>query len=187
MNKVLSPAVPEVIRLGQLEIRYLQEAGDGCRMGAFEMRVPPGSNVPPPHSHSANEELVYARRDAALYRGSETRDLKPGDSMATPCGVVHAFSNPHAVVARALVINTPDIGRSTSGSESHHRCGGRRTGSDDGDDAEVRVVGRTSGSATALTAADRCFGRLQSIAPVRSPDRTTAYKPGLVQSVSGFP
>ena len=30
--------------------------------------------------------------------------------MATPCGVVHAFSNPHADVARALVINTPDIG-----------------------------------------------------------------------------
>jgi hypothetical protein len=30
--------------------------------------------------------------------------------MATPCGVVHAFSNPHAAVARALVINTPDIG-----------------------------------------------------------------------------
>ena len=70
MNEVLSPPASEVIRLGQLEIRYLQEAGNGCRMGAFEMRVP----------------------------------------MATPCGVVHAFSNPHAAVARALVINTPDIG-----------------------------------------------------------------------------
>jgi len=42
--------------------------------------------------------------------GSETRDLKPGDSMATPRGVVHAFGNPHAVAARALIINTPDIG-----------------------------------------------------------------------------
>jgi len=30
--------------------------------------------------------------------------------MVTPCGVVHAFSNPHSVTARALVINTPDIG-----------------------------------------------------------------------------
>jgi quercetin dioxygenase-like cupin family protein len=111
MNEVLSRAASEVIRLGQLEIRYLQEAGDGCRMGAFEMRVPPGSNVPPPHSHSANEELVYVLEGTLRYTvGSETRDLKPGDSMATPCGVVHAFSNPHAVVARALVINTPDIG-----------------------------------------------------------------------------
>jgi quercetin dioxygenase-like cupin family protein len=111
MNQVLSPAAPEVIRLGQLEIRYLQEAGDGRQMGAFEMRVPPGSNVPPPHSHSANEELVYVLEGTLRYTvGSETRDLKPGDSMATPCGVVHAFSNPHAGVARALVINTPDIG-----------------------------------------------------------------------------
>jgi mannose-6-phosphate isomerase-like protein (cupin superfamily) len=73
--------------------------------------VPPGSNVPPPHSHSANEELVYVLEGTLRYTvGSETRDLKPGDSMATPCGVVHAFSNPHAVAARALVINTPDIG-----------------------------------------------------------------------------
>ena len=111
MNEVLSPDAPEVIRVGQLEIRYLQEAGNGCRMGAFELRVPPGSNVPPPHSHSANEELVYVLEGTLRYTvGSETRDLKPGDSMATPCGVVHAFSNPHAAVARALVINTPDIG-----------------------------------------------------------------------------
>src|SRR4029079_8943430 len=39
-----------------------------------------------------------------------TRDLGPGDSMGTPRGSVHAFANPHDGVARALVINTPDIG-----------------------------------------------------------------------------
>ena len=111
MNEVHSPAAQEVIRIGQLEIRYLQEAGNGCQMGCFEMRVPPGSNVPPPHSHSANEELVYVIEGTLRYTvGSETRDLQPGDTMTTPRGVVHGFSNPHAVVARALVINTPDIG-----------------------------------------------------------------------------
>jgi quercetin dioxygenase-like cupin family protein len=111
MNEVHSPAAQEVIRVGQLEIRYLQEAGNGCQMGCFEMRVPPGSNVPPPHSHSANEELVYVIEGTLRYTvGSETRDLQPGDTMTTPRGVVHGFSNPHAVVARALVINTPDIG-----------------------------------------------------------------------------
>lgn len=108
MNKSLSP---ELIRLGQIEIRYLQEAGSGCHMGAFEMTVPPGSNVPPPHSHTANEELVYVLEGTLRYTvGSQTRDLQRGDSMATPRGEVHAFSNPHAAVARALVINTPDIG-----------------------------------------------------------------------------
>ena len=111
MNETNSPAAQEVIRVGQLEIRYLQEAGNDCQMGCFELRVPPGSNVPPPHSHSANEELVYVLEGTLRYTvGSETRDLQRGDSMATPRGVVHAFSNPHAVEARALVINTPDIG-----------------------------------------------------------------------------
>ncbi|CAN7750986.1 cupin domain-containing protein [Variovorax sp. LjRoot175] len=111
MNEVHSPAAQEVIRVGQLEIRYLQEAGNGCQMGCFEMRVPPGSNVPPPHSHSANEELVYVIEGTLRYTvGSETRELQPGDTMTTPRGVVHGFSNPHDVVARALVINTPDIG-----------------------------------------------------------------------------
>lgn len=111
MNGARMPATREVIRVGQMEIRYVQAAGNGCDLGCFELRVPPGSNVPPPHSHSLNEELVYVLEGTLRYTvGSETRDLQPGDSMATPRGVVHGFSNPHAVLARALVINTPDIG-----------------------------------------------------------------------------
>jgi quercetin dioxygenase-like cupin family protein len=110
MDGSATPA-PEVIRLGQLEIRYLQHAGRGCDMGMFEMIVPPGSNVPPPHSHPGNEEIVYVLEGTLRYTVSgETRDLRAGDSMSTPRGAVHAFSNPHAVTARALVVNTPDIG-----------------------------------------------------------------------------
>lgn len=111
MIEINMPAAQEVIRVGQMEIRYVQAAGNGCELGCFELRVPPGSNVPPAHSHSRNEELVYVLEGTLRYTvGSETRDLQPGDAMATPRGVVHGFSNPHAVVARALVINTPDIG-----------------------------------------------------------------------------
>jgi mannose-6-phosphate isomerase-like protein (cupin superfamily) len=73
--------------------------------------VPPGSNVPPPHSHPGNEELVYVLEGTLRYTvGSVTRDLRPGESMGTPRGVVHGFSNPHRTAARALVVNTPDIG-----------------------------------------------------------------------------
>ena len=39
---------------------------------------------------------------------SVTRDLKPGDSMVTPRGAVHGFSNPHSEAARALVVLSPD-------------------------------------------------------------------------------
>lgn len=110
MDRNAAP-VSEVIRLGQLEIRYLQHAGSGCDMGMFEMVVPPGSNVPPPHSHAGNEEIVYVLEGTLRYTVSgETRDLRAGDSMATPRGAVHAFSNPHATTTRALVVNTPDIG-----------------------------------------------------------------------------
>ena len=89
MSATETPAAAEVIRVGQLEIRYVQEATDTCRMGCFELTVPPGSNVPPPHSHSGNEELVYVLEGTLRYTvGDETRDLKPGDAMATPRGVV---------------------------------------------------------------------------------------------------
>lgn len=110
MNETTSPE-PETIKVGQIEIRYLHEAGSGCQMGCFEMTVPPGSNVPPPHSHANNEELVYVLQGVLRYTvAGETRDLQPGDTMATPRGVVHGFGNPHATRARALIMNTPDIG-----------------------------------------------------------------------------
>ena len=101
----------ETIRIGQLEIQYLQDAGQGCEMGSFVLVVPPGSNVPPPHSHPGTEELVYVLEGTLRYTvGDATRDLQPGESMGTPRGIVHAFSNPHGATARALIVNTPDIG-----------------------------------------------------------------------------
>jgi quercetin dioxygenase-like cupin family protein len=109
MNAAESQDGQDVIRIGQMEIRYLVEARDGCQMGCFELRVPPGSNVPPPHSHSANEELLYVLEGTLRHTvGGETRDLQAGESRVTPRGVAHGFSNPHAVTARALVILTPD-------------------------------------------------------------------------------
>lgn len=111
MNEANTPAAAELIRVGALEIRYLQAAGNGAEIGMFELRVPPAAMVPPPHSHSNNEELVYVLEGTLRYTvGRETRDLRAGDFMSTPRGEVHAFSNPHAMTARALVFNTPDIG-----------------------------------------------------------------------------
>ena len=99
------------IKVGQISIRYLQDGTGTGTMGMFELSVPPGSNVPPPHSHSHNEECVYILDGTLRYTvGGVTRDLGPGDSMFTPKGTVHAFSNPFASVARALITLSPDIG-----------------------------------------------------------------------------
>lgn len=103
--------IPDSIKVGQLEIRYLIDGTAGGGMGVFELTVPAGSNVPPPHSHSFNEECVYVIDGTLRYSvDGETRDLRPGDWMHTPRGAVHGFSNPHAETARALIVLTPDIG-----------------------------------------------------------------------------
>ena len=99
------------IRVGQLGINYIVDGSASASIGLFELTVPPGSNVPPPHSHSNNEECVYVLDGTLRYTvGGDTRDLSPGQSMSTPKGVVHAFSNPFTVTARALIVQSPDIG-----------------------------------------------------------------------------
>lgn len=99
------------IKVGQLGIDYLVDGSATANLGMFQLTVPPGSNVPPPHSHSNNEECVYVLAGTLRYSvGAETRDLSAGQTMSTPRGVVHAFSNPFAETARALIVLYPDIG-----------------------------------------------------------------------------
>jgi len=99
------------IKVGLLEINYLVDGAEKGGLGVFELTVPAGANVPPPHSHTDNEECVYVLSGVLRYSvDDEIRDLGPGDSMSTPRGAVHQFSNPGAEPARALVMMTPDIG-----------------------------------------------------------------------------
>ena len=108
----MQPQAQPPIRIGGLEIRYLVDGtASGTATGMFELTVGPGARVPPAHSHSGNEEIVYVLEGKLRYLvGDETRDLGPGDRMHTPRGVVHAFSNPHEAAAKALIMLTPDIG-----------------------------------------------------------------------------
>ena len=99
------------IKVGQLGINYIVDGSNSASIGLFELTVPPGSNVPPPHSHSNNEECVYVLSGTLRYTvGTETRDLTPGQSMSTPKGVVHAFANPFAETSRARSCQAPDSG-----------------------------------------------------------------------------
>jgi quercetin dioxygenase-like cupin family protein len=108
----MQPQEQPVIRIGQLEIRYLMDGTvAGAGSGMFELTVGPGARVPPAHSHSNNEEIVYVLEGKLRYSvDGEMRDLTPGERMYSPRGSVHAFSNPNDRPARALVILTPDIG-----------------------------------------------------------------------------
>ncbi len=99
------------IEVGQLRIRYLVDGSQSASLGMFELTVPPGSNVPPAHSHSNNEEVVFVLEGTLRYTvGTDTRDLTAGQTMRTPKGSVHGFANPFGGVARALITLAPDIG-----------------------------------------------------------------------------
>jgi len=101
----------ESIAVGQMRIRYLVDGSATGDLGVFELTVPAGSNVPPPHSHTANEECVYVLEGVLRYSVDDVaRDLRPGDWMRTPRGSVHQFSNPHEQLARALIVLVPDVG-----------------------------------------------------------------------------
>jgi mannose-6-phosphate isomerase-like protein (cupin superfamily) len=101
----------ESINVGQLNIRYLIDGSATGGMGVFELTIPTNSPVPPPHSHTHNEECVYVLDGRLRYSvDGAVRDLTRGEWMFTPRGSVHHFSNPHDGTARALVILTPDIG-----------------------------------------------------------------------------
>jgi quercetin dioxygenase-like cupin family protein len=108
----MQPPEQSVIKIGGLQIRYLMDGTvTGAGSGMFELTVEPGARVPPPHSHRDNEEMVFVLDGCLRYSvDGETRDLMPGESMYSPCGSVHAFSNPHGKTARVLTVLTPDIG-----------------------------------------------------------------------------
>ena len=106
-----SATTHEVIMVGQLSIRYLIDGSATGGMGVFELGVPPKSGVPPPHSHTANDECVYVLEGVLRYAVDDVaRDLRPGEWMFTPRGSIHQFSNPHDANARALIVMTPDVG-----------------------------------------------------------------------------
>lgn len=108
----LDDAAPtEPITVGRLTIQYLIDGAGTGGLGVFELTVPPGSSVPPPHSHTHNEECVYVLEGVLRYCvDGVVRDLARGQWMHSPRGSVHQFSNPHGDTARALIILTPDIG-----------------------------------------------------------------------------
>ncbi|MEJ8812783.1 cupin domain-containing protein [Variovorax ureilyticus] len=99
------------IKVGQLSIRYLVDGSETDSVGMFELKVPPGSNVPPPHSHTKNDECIYVLEGTLRYCvDAEVRDLAAGECMYSPRGSVHQFSNPFGAEVRALIVQSPDIG-----------------------------------------------------------------------------
>jgi Cupin domain len=92
----------ELIRIGQLEIRFLQtKEGTGGALDLFELAVPAGAKVPVPHYHRDYDETVYGLSGALAWTlDGARREVGPGEALFIRRGVVHHFANPHAETAR---------------------------------------------------------------------------------------
>jgi quercetin dioxygenase-like cupin family protein len=101
----------DIIRIGQVEVRFLHEAADtNGTMAMIEFTVPAGSKVPLPHSHERYDETIYGVEGVITFTvGGKTVHIGPGESCFIPRGVVHGFNNLKPTDAKALAIVTPGL------------------------------------------------------------------------------
>ncbi|HEY0203487.1 MAG TPA: cupin domain-containing protein [Acetobacteraceae bacterium] len=103
--------MPETIRVGPLELRFLRDKHDtrgGLDM--FEMLVPPGGQMPVAHYHRNWDETAYGLEGTITFTvDGMPHPLAPGDSLFIPRGVVHGFDNRSGAPARCLAVLTPGV------------------------------------------------------------------------------
>jgi mannose-6-phosphate isomerase-like protein (cupin superfamily) len=82
------------------------ETGGGFSL--VEHILPPRSLGAPPHRHRNEDEYSYILEgEIGVEIGTETILLRPGDFIAKPRGIMHAFWNPATVPARLLEVISP--------------------------------------------------------------------------------
>jgi quercetin dioxygenase-like cupin family protein len=101
----------ETIRMGGLELRFLQSKEDtGGSLDLFEMTVQPNARMPVPHYHESWDETVYGLSGASTWR-VDGRDIAagPGHTVFIRRGIVHSFRNDTREPARCLCALTPGV------------------------------------------------------------------------------
>ncbi len=105
------PQEKEIIRVGQIEIRFLLESKDSNgQLAMFEFTVPAGVKVPAPHSHTHYDETIYGLEGVMTFTvNGQPVDIAAGESCFIPRGAVHGFNNLKPANARALAVVTPAL------------------------------------------------------------------------------
>jgi quercetin dioxygenase-like cupin family protein len=101
----------EIIRVGQIGIRFLLEAADtNGSLAMFEFTVPVGAKVAVPHSHRGYDETIYGVEGVVTFTvDGKPVDIGPGESCFIPRGAVHGFNNLKQADAKALAVVTPAL------------------------------------------------------------------------------
>lgn len=105
------PQEKEIIRLGQIEVRFLLESKDSNgQLAMFEFTVPAGAKVPVPHSHERYDETIYGLEGVLTFIvNGQPVDIAAGDTCFIPRGAVHGFNNLKPATAKALAVVTPAL------------------------------------------------------------------------------
>ncbi len=108
-STTMSHEPKEIIRIGQVEIRFLLDGEDtNNQLCLFEFIVPPGARVPAPHYHVAVDEVLYGLEGILTFTvNGVPHEIAPGDKCFVPRGAVHGFVNKHDQTAKALAVLTP--------------------------------------------------------------------------------
>lgn len=101
----------EIIRIGQIGVRFLLEAADtNGSLAMFEFTVPVGAKVPLPHSHKHYDEIIYGVAGVITFTvEGKPVEIGPGESCFILRGAVHGFNNLKQTEAKALAIVTPAL------------------------------------------------------------------------------
>lgn len=101
----------EIIRVGQIGIRFLLEAADtNGSVAMFEFTVPVGAKVPVPHYHKAYDETIYGVEGVVTFTvEGKPVDIGPGETCFIPRGAVHGFNNLKETDVKALAVITPAL------------------------------------------------------------------------------
>src|SRR5712671_2221621 len=81
----------EIIRVGQIEIKFLLEAADtNGAVAMFEFTVLADARVPLPHSHKLYDETIYGVAGVLTFTVEERAvPIGPGECCFIPRGAVH--------------------------------------------------------------------------------------------------
>ena len=103
--------MPEVIRVGDLELRFLRSKEDtGGSLDMFEMSVQPNARMPVPHYHETWDETIYGLAGVTTWRiDGQDVGVGPGQTVFIKRGVVHGFRNDTQEPAKCLCILSPGV------------------------------------------------------------------------------
>ncbi|WP_037854835.1 cupin domain-containing protein [Streptomyces sp. NRRL S-340] len=108
---IVRPGDGEVIELGPIRIRVLEDGGrTGHRLAVCEATLAPRSSGPPLHRHAGHDEGFYVLSGTVRFTtGDRTWDAPPGTLVLAPTDAPHTFANPADEPATFLATFTPDL------------------------------------------------------------------------------